>query len=489
MWRRAVLVVFCLAGCALANREFIESQVGCVIGEVPAGESGSRTYHFPEISIGVLNCTGPIESRCNQSIDNNLLQGRSWFISQDKAYFGRGYNPNSFQVYNLECPAGHYLNLGFQGAYAMFCPRDSVTVNTTRYGFTGALCTDIEKEVSYPNRPGGVILEDANVKIDFCSDGTGMASGFTIRGTCINPHVAYNQPSCVSYDFFRVWDPEFVNSVFEEFDIVPTTMVPHKRSAAEHLKSFESIRDKVDELRALAREESERIENMKVEKDVREKRGVRYIFEFPAGTTITYIENVLTFSFPNGTVRTFPAYYLAASNDLYGTRVYIRNATRQVGDTTGATTITFTGPGRVDIFPNRDRTSINAYLIWTPPMPFDEFLETEGSQQQIIAGRIYDYIVDFWISPYVVIDNFLIERQPGLKPYPFGSGKDFFFPQNVRRRTQLEYVSPVISRGSVCRAITRFDVAPLRNSGIDEDLLTFCSFFQVYAASLQTRIS
>ena len=49
-----------------------------------------------------------------------------------------------------------------------------MTVNTTRYGFTGALCTDTEKEVSYPNRPGGVILEDANVKIDFCSDGTGM---------------------------------------------------------------------------------------------------------------------------------------------------------------------------------------------------------------------------------------------------------------------------------------------------------------------------
>ena len=111
---------------------------------------------------------------------------------------------------------------------------------------------------------------------------------------------------------------------------VPTTMVPHKRSAAEHLKSFESIRDKVDEvtvvisiadsladftlfiypqsqsrhihsyislscnlfwqLRELAREESERIENMKVEKNVREKRGVRYNFNFPEGTTITYIE-------------------------------------------------------------------------------------------------------------------------------------------------------------------------------------------------------
>ena len=49
-----------------------------------------------------------------------------------------------------------------------------VTVNTTRYGFTGAICTSVEKEVSYLNRPGGVILEDASAKIDFCSDQSGM---------------------------------------------------------------------------------------------------------------------------------------------------------------------------------------------------------------------------------------------------------------------------------------------------------------------------
>lgn len=41
----------------------------------------------------------------------------------------------------------------------------------------------------------------------------------------------------------------------------------------------------------------------------------------------------------------FLVYCLTAFNDLYGTRVYTRNATRQIGDTTGATTITFTGPG------------------------------------------------------------------------------------------------------------------------------------------------
>ena len=55
--------------------------------------------------------------------------------------------------------------------------------------------------------------------------------------------------------------------------------------------------------------------------------------------------SVLTFLFPNGTVVDFPVYCLTTSNSDYGTRVYRRNATRQTGDETGATTITFTGPG------------------------------------------------------------------------------------------------------------------------------------------------
>ena len=35
MWRQAVLLVFCLASCALANRALIENN--CVIGEIPEG--------------------------------------------------------------------------------------------------------------------------------------------------------------------------------------------------------------------------------------------------------------------------------------------------------------------------------------------------------------------------------------------------------------------------------------------------------------------
>ena len=53
----------------------------------------------------------------------------------------------------------------------------------------------------------------------------------------------------------------------------------------------------------------------------------------------------LRFVFANGTERSFFVYCLTAFNDLYGTRVYTRNATRQVGDMTGATTIMFTGEG------------------------------------------------------------------------------------------------------------------------------------------------
>lgn len=47
-----------------------------------------------------------------------------------------------------------------------------------------------------------------------------MGRGFTIRGTCINLELFYNQPGCVSFDFFSAWDPAFVNDINREFDMV-----------------------------------------------------------------------------------------------------------------------------------------------------------------------------------------------------------------------------------------------------------------------------
>ena len=37
--------------------------------------------------------------------------------------------------------------------------------------------------------------------------------GFTLRATCINPVLYYDAPGCVSYPFFQVWDPDFVNDI------------------------------------------------------------------------------------------------------------------------------------------------------------------------------------------------------------------------------------------------------------------------------------
>lgn len=482
MWRHVVLVLFSLAGLGLANRELIEAF--CTIDEVPDGVSGSLTYHYPESldSPGTVNCTVLAESRCTQVLDSNLLQGRSWYITQDKAYFGRGYNPEFFQVYNLECPIGHYLNLAFQGSVSLVCDLgvDTVRVNTSR-GDTGPICTVDEVANSYISRgePAGVILEDGKARIEFCSNRMGVANGFYIRGTCINPILYYNQPGCVDYNFFLAWDPEFVTRVDKIFTATQTTEVPHKRSAEEYSDSFENLRKKVKEFKAVADRNRETIENAKrMEEGEREKRGVRYYFDFPEGTEITYINYVLTFRFPNGTERSFTVYWLSAYNDLYGTRIYDRNATRQIGDTTGATTITFTGPGRVDIFPNSERTSINAYLIWEPPRPFDEFLENEGAEEQEIVARIYDYIVKYWASPYVVIDEFMAENLDP-KPYPFSGGPgSIFFPRVVRRADQVGIIFPEIQEGSVCKRAVRFDEAPLRSSPIDRDLLYFCSFFQ-----------
>ena len=45
-------------------------------------------------------------------------------------------------------------------------------------------------------------------------------------------------------------------------------------------------------------------------------------------------------------------------------------------------------------------------------------LESEGFQQQMIAGRIYDYITNFWVSPYVTIDE-ILARGDGTRPRPY----------------------------------------------------------------------
>ena len=90
-----------------------------------------------------------------------------------------------------------------------------------------------------------------------------------------------------------------------------TTEVPHKRSAEEYSDSFENLRKKVKEVKkntprlyycftagvmfesqfkAVADRNRETIANAKrMEEGEREKRGVRYCFDFPEGTEITYI--------------------------------------------------------------------------------------------------------------------------------------------------------------------------------------------------------
>ena len=44
-----------------------------------------------------------------------------------------------------------------------------MTANTTR-GLASDICTVAEKEASYLDRPGGVILESGKARVEFCSD-------------------------------------------------------------------------------------------------------------------------------------------------------------------------------------------------------------------------------------------------------------------------------------------------------------------------------
>ena len=68
--------------------------------------------------------------------------------------------------------------------YTYKFPRDTVSVNTSR-GVVADICTDIEKENSYLNRPGGVILEDAKAQIEFCSNEDGMVCNHRITNVFI----------------------------------------------------------------------------------------------------------------------------------------------------------------------------------------------------------------------------------------------------------------------------------------------------------------
>ena len=43
--------------------------------------------------------------------------------------------------------------------------------------------------------------------------------GFVLRATCLNP-AEYNLPGCTDLQFFREWDPGFVNIINNEFPTV-----------------------------------------------------------------------------------------------------------------------------------------------------------------------------------------------------------------------------------------------------------------------------
>jgi hypothetical protein len=380
-------------------------------------------------------------------------------MSQDKAFFGQGYNRRIFQTFNVQCPEGQFLQLALQGRLrAGDCTSgrpNSLSVDTSR-GLINEVCRNNVFETSYLYNDGrGIFLEDGKARVDFCTNEDGMDHGFVMRATCIDPTLLYNGPGCVSYDFFLDWDPDFVLSINQQFNMVNTTVVPHKRSAEEEANMYENVRQKMEQLKRAELEDVERKRNSVRDRMLsRTKRGVRYFFNFDNGTRITYINNILRFQFANGTVRTFFVHCLTAFNDLYGTRVYTTNATRQIGDTTGATTITFTGEGYVDITTTGARRTRQALLKWTPRRPFETFLENDVIQQQI-AQRIYDYIYNNWVEPYPIIDDILVEGMDP-QPFPFFGPESEFFPDRVRTRNQIRLIYPDITKGSVCREAIRF---------------------------------
>ena len=66
----------------------------------------------------------------------------------------------------------------------------------------------------------GRLFPDGKASISFCSDGSedpgGPFNGFVMRASCFDP-AELLLPGCVDYNFFRAWDPAFVNLIFDMF--------------------------------------------------------------------------------------------------------------------------------------------------------------------------------------------------------------------------------------------------------------------------------
>ena len=66
----------------------------------------------------------------------------------------------------------------------------------------------------------GRLFPDGRASISFCSDGAddpgGPYNGFVMRASCFDP-AEYQLPGCVDYNFFRAWDAEFVDLIFDMF--------------------------------------------------------------------------------------------------------------------------------------------------------------------------------------------------------------------------------------------------------------------------------
>lgn len=445
------------------------------VGRPQEGVTNYRAYRYDDMIVG--DCDN-LELTCEATItDGNRLRGRTWFITNIRPNYGLFYDNQTFHDFRVQCPPNTVLHLFVQNS-DLSQPGQTAcggnNIDVVRVAATGLgtndevlFCgdnNDVQTTDLY-NLGRGRMIPDGRANITFCTNNLnepgGPFEGFVMRATCLDlPQFMY--PGCVDLNFFRAWDPGFVNQIFSPgIGPVERVLLPHKRRRR-------SVSDVTLAMKRLLR---------------KKKFTTQEKLELMSGDMVMYNSQKLTITI-NATGETIelPDEYktVLAFNFVIGTREF-----------NGSAPFTFFGPG--ELVYDRSFAKLTSYTI-SLEMDGDAFLP--GAAESEYANEIYKHIYENWIYPYPVVDN--IERRgpgaPPILPLPPGNMPPLFPDLDIdgyRSVDQLGFLQEDIQSGSPsdhgnCMRAIRVEAAPSSKARVPPEFVNFCLFFY-HACDLSLR--
>ncbi|XP_064388796.1 uncharacterized protein LOC135336854 [Halichondria panicea] len=433
---KCLALLLCLPMLALANFEACSNGIAQVEDRPifpPMNETGYRRYSYTTDVNGICNS---VDLTCVAEFPrgNEDLRGRSWYITENKIADGITYGASSMQLYNVQCPTGTYLHLLPQmlqtespapGADCLSADFVRV-INPELLGGEEVMCGDDEdiRQTDLYNGGLGTVFTNGNAAIEFCSNpnldvgippdtdagdlNNGQVfTGFVIRATCVEP-TDQLQGNCVTFDFVRLWDPEWLNQQNDPYEKPLTLDVPHKRSAETPKFSRAKF------LKTILKHEGA---NRMVKRFVSQQK-----IEFSAGQTVTYINGRFAFNFNNGSTIFVPDGQFSCVDtvsDFLGSRKFFGSTPNN---------FVFTGPGVLELDQNR---AVLQYTINTTDAGAvsSVLLPSPDVMQRI--NLINEYIF-CWVGAYPVVDNFPRSSTRPVYPLPRAEFVDVFLDQSRR---------------------------------------------------------